>query len=212
MKSWISYIIIGILASVIVFLLVKEPTEKVVTETRVFTYSTYDYKVYAIPHYKYEEIIRYDTLRIRDTIELSIPIVQRTYEDSTYTAWISGYKPQLDSIKFQQKTIFINTTTTEQVSIASSRWAITAGLNVGVGYVAPFNSSTGTIGMYTGVGVTFGVTFGDNTKIGQVSAIASRWTITTGLNMGVGYIAPFDSSNGAFGMYTGVGIGFGYRF
>lgn len=159
MKTWISCIIIGILSAVVVFLLVKKPEEKVITETRVFAYSTYDYKVYAVPHYKYEEIIKYDTLKFRDTIEVPIPIVQRTYEDSTYTAWISGYRPQLDSIIVRQKTVFVNTITTEKISATTSRWVITVGLNVGVGYVAPFNASAGTFGMYTGVGVGVGYRF-----------------------------------------------------
>ena len=32
-----------------------------------------------------------DTLWIHDTLYISMPIEQRTYADSTYTAWISGY-------------------------------------------------------------------------------------------------------------------------
>lgn len=38
-----------------------------------------------------------------DTIEL--PRMQRTYKDSTYTAWVSGYDPKLDSIEVYHKTI-----------------------------------------------------------------------------------------------------------
>ena len=38
-----------------------------------------------------------------DTIEL--PRTQRTYKDSTYTAWVSGYDPRLDSIEVYRKTI-----------------------------------------------------------------------------------------------------------
>ena len=38
-----------------------------------------------------------------DTIEL--PRMQRTYKDSTYTAWVSGYDPRLDSINVYRKTI-----------------------------------------------------------------------------------------------------------
>ena len=156
MKNWISYIIIGALASVIVFLLIRNTKEKTVTVTKVIEHTIYDYQTYTIPHYVYEEIIRYDTLRIHDTINVPIPILQRVYRDSTYTAYVSGYKPSLDSITIRQKTMFVNTITTETATTNRSRWVITVGLNVGIGYVAPFNSSAGTIGMYTGIGVGLG--------------------------------------------------------
>ena len=40
-------------------------------------------------------------IRDRDTItkEAVIPISQNVYRDSMYTAWVSGYRPRLDSIK-----------------------------------------------------------------------------------------------------------------
>ena len=34
-----------------------------------------------------------------DTIQVDMPITQKRYEDSTYTAWVSGYEPSLDSIR-----------------------------------------------------------------------------------------------------------------
>ena len=37
-----------------------------------------------------------------DSVE--IPIVQKRYADSTYTAWVSGYKPSLDSIEVYRRT------------------------------------------------------------------------------------------------------------
>ena len=53
-----------------------------------------------------------DTLRIHDTLYISLPMEQRTYADSTYTAWISGYSPKLDSILiFPQNTTITNTMT-----------------------------------------------------------------------------------------------------
>lgn len=38
-----------------------------------------------------------------DSVE--IPIVQKRYADTTYTAWVSGYKPSLDSIEVYRKTV-----------------------------------------------------------------------------------------------------------
>lgn len=37
-----------------------------------------------------------------DSVE--IPIEQKLYADTTYTAWVSGYKPSLDSIEVYRKT------------------------------------------------------------------------------------------------------------
>ena len=69
---------------------------------------------------KNEKIIRVvrDTLTnikfIRDSIDTmkviaNIPITQKEYsDDSTYTAWVSGYKPNLDSINVYRKNVYIN--------------------------------------------------------------------------------------------------------
>lgn len=48
-----------------------------------------------------------DTLWIHDTLYISLPMEQRTYADSTYTAWISGYHPKLDSILIYPQTTTI---------------------------------------------------------------------------------------------------------
>lgn len=34
-----------------------------------------------------------------DTVRIRLPVTQRRYEDSTYTAWVSGYEAKLDSIR-----------------------------------------------------------------------------------------------------------------
>ena len=48
--------------------------------------------------------------RNKDTLKAVIPISQRVYSDSTYTAYISGYDVKLDSIKFIRPTITITKT------------------------------------------------------------------------------------------------------
>lgn len=51
---------------------------------------------------------------IHDTIDTSmvvadVPITQKEYsDDSTYTAWVSGYRPSLDSINIYRKNISTN--------------------------------------------------------------------------------------------------------
>lgn len=73
-----------------------------------------------------------DTLRdtIRDSIDVPVPIVQKRYEDSLYTAWVSGFEPKLDSIRLY--TPEIQTTVTKTVYEPTP--LLTLGLQVGGGY------------------------------------------------------------------------------
>ena len=56
-----------------------------------------------------------------DSVKVQIPITQKVYEDSTYTAYVSGYKPNLDSIFIYPKTEV--QTITNKVD-DKSRWSI----------------------------------------------------------------------------------------
>jgi hypothetical protein len=66
----------------------------------------------------------------KDSMEVAIQIVQKRYEDSLYTAWVSGFRPNLDSIRLHQREIF--TTVTKYVERPVKRLAI--GPSIGVGY------------------------------------------------------------------------------
>ena len=61
---------------------------------------------------KYEVVrlpIAADTICVSDTIKdsvfVEVPIEQKVYSDSNYTAWVSGYHPRLDSIHITQKEV-----------------------------------------------------------------------------------------------------------
>ena len=56
-----------------------------------------------------------------DTIRIRLPIESKHYTAESYDAWVSGYEPQLDSIKVYQR----------EVKPKQSRWSI--GLQGGVG-------------------------------------------------------------------------------
>ena len=53
------------------------------------------YKVVRLPIAK-DTICVSDT--IKDSVFVEVPIEQKVYSDSNYTAWVSGYRPRLDSI------------------------------------------------------------------------------------------------------------------
>ena len=66
----------------------------------------------------------------KDSMEVAIPIVQKRYEDSLYTAWVSGFRPNLDSIRLHMPEVV--TTVTKYVERPAKRLAI--GPSIGVGY------------------------------------------------------------------------------
>lgn len=71
-----------------------------------------------------------DTITLHDSIDVPIPIMQKRYDDSLYTAWVSGYEPNLDSIRVREREII--TTITKVVGRPASRFSI--GPSVGLGY------------------------------------------------------------------------------
>ena len=118
--------------------------------TRVFVYDTISYYK---PIAKDSTVVRYVTKIVRvknhiedklekvadsetvsdcpgldsDSVKVSIPITQKVYEDSTYKAYVSGYKPSLDSFMvYPRKEV---QTITNKVD-DKSRWS----LSVSVGY------------------------------------------------------------------------------
>ena len=54
------------------------------------------YKVVRLPIVANDTICVSDT--IKDSVFVQVPIEQKVYSDSNYTAWVSGYHPRLDSI------------------------------------------------------------------------------------------------------------------
>lgn len=84
--------------------------------------------------YKVKEI-KHDTVRItdvkRDSVGVILPVIQKEYRDSTYSAWVSGYKDvNLDSIQVYQKNIFTEINNTKYVTKYKNR---PFGFSVGLG-------------------------------------------------------------------------------
>jgi hypothetical protein len=70
-----------------------------------------------------------DTIRQNDTLMVEVPVEQKRYDDSLYTAWVSGYQPALDSIRLHQPEVI--TTITETIVKKTPRLSV--GLSVGPG-------------------------------------------------------------------------------
>ena len=81
-----------------------------------------------------------------DSADVNIPITQKQYCDSTYTAWVSGYEPSLDSIRVyaRREVVTINKVKKEP----PNRFIVS--LNVGYGFT-PQNG----LQPYIGIGVGY---------------------------------------------------------
>lgn len=62
-----------------------------------------------------------------DSVAVEIPITQKVYEDSAYTAWVSGYQPSLDSLILYPKREVVTIVEREK----PKRWSI--GVTAGYG-------------------------------------------------------------------------------
>lgn len=84
---------------------------------------------------------------VSDTVWATVPRTQKRYEDSTYTAWVSGYEPRLDSIEVYRRTVTI--VKREEGRVRNKRLSI--GLTGGFGY----GVFTGKPDVFLGIGATW---------------------------------------------------------
>ena len=92
-----------------------------------------------------------DTLMLHDTVLVHLPIEQRQYSDPRYTAWVSGYRPQLDSIHIYQRTEYI----TKEIKMVTKpkRW----GLGLQAGYGVSLHNDQVFPAPYIGVGLSYSI-------------------------------------------------------
>ena len=84
------------------------------------------------PVYKTKYVTKVDTVYVSDTIPIALPVETKIYEDSTYTAQISGIRADLDWIKVYPK----QTTIYEEkvVKIAQKQPLFEFKPSIGLGY------------------------------------------------------------------------------
>ena len=85
---------------------------------------------------------------VSDSAMVIIPITQKVYEDSLYTAYVSGYQPSLDSISLRIPTHTYNITT--RIREKPKRFGIGPQIGVGV-------SKDGNVTPYIGIGIHFNI-------------------------------------------------------
>lgn len=88
-------------------------------------------------------------IQLKDTIHIGNTVVHREqalYTDSLYKAWVSGYRPRLDSIEVYPRTVFQEVTNDIYHTIVpkKKRWGL--GIQAGYGYPD---------GVYIGIGVSY---------------------------------------------------------
>lgn len=87
------------------------------------------------------------TYKNSDSAEVEIPITQKKYSDTTYTAWVSGFRPALDSIHVHPRREVV--TVTQTLRGKPKRWGV--GVHAGYG-VTPHGLQP-----YIGVGVNYSI-------------------------------------------------------
>ena len=92
---------------------------------------------------------RDSTKKVEDSADVSVPITQTVYSDSTYKAWVSGHLARLDSIEVYRKNTIITRTIEKTITKPPRRWGV--GISVGVGYGATSKQ----IEPYIGIGATY---------------------------------------------------------
>ena len=80
----------------------------------------------------------------KDSVSVQIPITQKVYRDSSYTAYVSGYRPSLDSI-----TVYAPVRTI-RIREKPKRWSV--GVQVGYGVTVTKQPQ---FAPYIGVGVSY---------------------------------------------------------
>lgn len=86
------------------------------------------------------------TVSKTDTVWAQLPRTAKVYQDSTYRAVVSGFRPSLDTISVYQRTKVITVTNNVRIPPPRWSWGVQAGLGV---------NATGSVSPYIGVGIQY---------------------------------------------------------
>lgn len=90
-----------------------------------------------------------DTVTVSDTVYVRLPREQKRYADTNYAAWVSGYRPSLDSIEVYPVTRYV----TKEIILPApaKRWGI--GIQAGYGVGLAGGKVVGV--PYIGIGISY---------------------------------------------------------
>ncbi len=140
---WVLVILLVVACAVAWFRPYEPIPAEIRTETKVNTIVKVDTLLISPPMAPLLVFRLTDTMRIGDTV---VHREQAYYEDSLYRAWVSGYRPRLDSLQIFPKTVYHTVTNDIYHTIVpkKKRWGL--GLQAGYGYPS---------GVYAGVGISY---------------------------------------------------------
>lgn len=142
--KWLPYILLIVLAFGLGWF--AKPSPEAVIEARTDTVfsSSLVIRRDTVPYYLPAPLIFWhtgDTIHVGDTV---LPVEQKIYRDSNYTAYVSGYNPNLDSLKVYPKTVTVTNDIVRIPKCPSKKW----GLGIQAGYSYP-------AGSYVGIGISY---------------------------------------------------------
>lgn len=91
-----------------------------------------------------------DTSMVSDTVYLRLPREIKQYEDSLFRAQVSGFKPSLDWIEVYPQTVYV---TKNVITKDVGKW----GVGVQAGYGAYFRDGHMRLAPYVGVGISYDI-------------------------------------------------------
>jgi hypothetical protein len=83
-----------------------------------------------------------DTIILNDTTYIQLPREQKIYTGENYKAWVSGYRPKLDSLNIYEKTIIKEVTNTIE-----KKW--------GLGVMGGYGATKEGLSPFIGVGIYY---------------------------------------------------------
>ena len=160
-KTFVICVLSLVVVGLSITLCLIKPEQEVITKTetvvKVDTVETIVYKEVPKEKIKYVHSHTIDTIYLKEPVD-QIAIEQKYYADSLSDIYISGHKPQIDSINYHipYKTVYIDKTVEvekqQKEPWYKNRFVITAGFSTQYGLV----HKQWDVGPYIGVGVRLG--------------------------------------------------------
>lgn len=122
-------------------IVVKTVRDTIILRDTITAYKPVPFNVYVV-----------DTLWVpvtvskTDTVWAQLPRTAKVYQDSTYRAVVSGFRPSLDTISVYQRTKVITVTNNVRIPPPRWSWGVQAGVGVNAG---------GSVTPYLGIGIQY---------------------------------------------------------